>query len=126
MGSDVAAPGADLVPILRLARQPLTLDVVELLAQRPATFRIMRTRLRAKSRQLAAALRVLAAYELISRPDQSGTWDEPTGSTCYRLTCAGDQVTQQLERFDVWVAIYQQLLDNRPESPDGTARPNDL
>ncbi|MFD2415560.1 hypothetical protein [Amycolatopsis pigmentata] len=105
-------PGADLDPVLTgLLRVPLTVDVVDALADGPATFSALRVRLRVRRRHLDQALRVLAAHEVIRRRDHYGSWDQPapSGAPC-ELTGTGWELARRLERCEVWVAIYDYYL----------------
>jgi DNA-binding HxlR family transcriptional regulator len=104
--------GADLGPVLTgLLCVPLTVDVVNALADGPATFRTLRVRLRVRPRNLDDALRMLAAHEVIRRRDHYGSWDRPAPADARcELTETGWELACQLERCVVWVAIYDYYL----------------
>lgn len=107
--------------LAQLARQPLTLDVLGLLASGAAGPRKLRTQLRARHRRVAAALRVLAAYGLISRPGRQGSWDVPVGRRAtYVLTGRGHELARKLQEAETLVAIYELLLYGEPR--DGSVR----
>jgi hypothetical protein len=111
------ASGADLDPLLvRLIRQPLTLDIVNLMAREPLSLRALRGRLRAERPSVEAALRLLAAHMVVKRCGRAGSWDQPIPSRVrYELTEPGHELARQLGRFDVLVAVYDQLLHGPPD-----------
>ena len=118
------ASEVDLDPVLaRLVRRPLAIDVVAVLAQESLTFVDLRARLRARRSVLDSALRLLAAHELVCRPGYPGSWDgraprpEP-----YALTGAGLHVVRQLDRFEVWAAIYERVLYGSDGSANESGR----
>ncbi|HKS44572.1 MAG TPA: hypothetical protein VJT49_05555 [Amycolatopsis sp.] len=95
----------------RLLDHPLAVDVLDALGARPRTFAGLRSDFRARRRDLDAALRVLAAYGLVRRCGQPGTWDwcAPL-SVSYELTGKGRHLAGELEDLDVWVRVYERYL----------------
>jgi hypothetical protein len=112
--------GAELDPVLaRLTRHALTLDIVALLAAQPLSPRALRARLRTRRQRLEPAVRVPAAHGLIDHANHPGTWDQPIPTRVpLTLTGPGRRLAEQLEQFDITVAIYEHLLHG-PPTPGG-------
>ena len=84
---------------------PHVVEVLDVLAQGPATFGTIRVQIRGYSRGLERALRALAAGGLVTGCG-GGTWDGALDrDRPYRLTLRGRRVVRELSRWSVWTAI---------------------
>ncbi|HVV11987.1 hypothetical protein [Amycolatopsis sp.] len=108
----------DLDPVLAdLLSCPLAIILIEYLAIGRLSLSELRALARARRRATEAALRVLAAHQLVARCGVRGTWDaRPEASARFELTDSGRQAARQLEELDVWVTIYQRYLYGPPEA----------
>jgi DNA-binding IclR family transcriptional regulator len=114
--------------LVGLLGDPLTIDVLAVLSERPRSelppsFAELCTRLRVNPHRLDEAARTLAARGLISRDGPGGSWDRRSPNTTrYLLTAAGGRLAQRLSRFDVLVAIYEELF-HRSRPPRRSSPP---
>jgi DNA-binding HxlR family transcriptional regulator len=109
----------DLAPdLLWVLDQRYAVEVLDVLATRPATRAALRAAVSAPRAAMSAALRGLAALGAIRRCGQHGSWDLIAPNTVvYELTEAGRALAGQFRRFDVWVAICARHRDDI-EGPD--------
>jgi DNA-binding transcriptional ArsR family regulator len=98
--------------LLDMISHPHAVEVLDTLAQGPATLTAMSAQLRGGRRGLERALRALAAGGLVTGC-QGGTWDGALRrDEFYRLTERGGQVVRELSRWPVWEA----MLDTEPDA----------
>ncbi|HJQ44773.1 MAG TPA: hypothetical protein VJ870_00420 [Amycolatopsis sp.] len=108
----------DLDPVLAdLLACPLAIILVDTLAIGRLSLRELRALARVGRRATEAALRVLAARQLIARCGVLGSWDaRPELATRFELTDLGRQLARQLQEVELWVAIYEHYLYGPPET----------
>ncbi|HET6501579.1 MAG TPA: hypothetical protein VFG87_12530 [Amycolatopsis sp.] len=94
--------------LVRLAGCRHAVETLDLLAEGPLAFATVRRRLHARRRDLRAAMRTLAAHRAVCRAGRYGSWDTPDrGPAHFTLTREGIRLNEQLNRLDVWVAMYE-------------------
>ncbi|WP_158896127.1 winged helix-turn-helix transcriptional regulator [Amycolatopsis anabasis] len=95
-----------------LVSQPCVVEVLDALTEAPRTLADLHRQVRASRRTIASALRLLAAEGAARRRGHCGSWDSrPPPSIRYELTATGRDLTRQLDRLEVWTALYQHYLD---------------
>ncbi|WP_219150533.1 hypothetical protein [Amycolatopsis sp. TNS106] len=92
-------------------------EILDALGEAPCPIVDMHRRLGATRRATISALRVLAVAGVIRRCDHCGSWDgRPPPFTRYELTPAGRDIVRQLDRPEVWTALYEHYLGTGPAS----------
>lgn len=105
-------PGStDDADLARLVSHRYVVETLDALTEAPRTRRELQALLRAPQRRLATSLRVLAAQGVIRRCGEHGSWDDgDPADVLYELTDTGRRIAEQLDQFDVWVALYERYL----------------
>lgn len=91
-----------------LVSQPFAVEVLDTLRRKKSTIGDLCGHVGTSPRKITRTLRVLAANDLISREQHSGTWDRlDKGETAYHLTDEGHHIVERLLRLEEWTAMYE-------------------
>jgi hypothetical protein len=96
------------VPDLRdVVSHPHVIEVLDALRWGPMSVAENGSRVPAGRRGLVVALKVVAAYGLVTRTE-GGSWDvEAPTDALYRHTDLGRLTVETLSRFSVWMAMFE-------------------
>ncbi|WP_340687879.1 hypothetical protein LCL61_17945 [Amycolatopsis coloradensis] len=101
--------------LARLVSQPHVVEILDILAEAPCSLEDLHRQLRVSRQAVTSALRVLAAAGVAHRHGHSGSWDNrPSPSVRHGLTATGRDLARQLDRLEVWTALYRRYLDTAP------------
>jgi DNA-binding HxlR family transcriptional regulator len=89
-----------------LVSHPHVVEVLDALTHGPMTCAELTSHVHVGRRGLAAALRLVAVWGLVTRND-NGSWDTDAAvDVIYRHTDLGRLVVEALSRFSTWTTMY--------------------
>jgi DNA-binding HxlR family transcriptional regulator len=98
--------GNDGADLRELVSHRYVVEVLDALSDGPMTLADIRSSVHAGRRELAAAVRLVAARGLVTRSD-TGSWDtDASVHAVYRHTDLGRDVYEALSRFSFWTTVF--------------------
>jgi DNA-binding HxlR family transcriptional regulator len=98
--------GDDWSDLRALVSHRYVVEVLDALSSGPMTMADIRSSIHAGRRELAAAVRLVAARGLVTRND-TGSWDtDASVDAIYRHTDLGRVVFESLSRFSFWTTVF--------------------
>jgi DNA-binding HxlR family transcriptional regulator len=98
--------GDDGADLRELVSHRYVVEVLDALSHGPTTLADIRSSVGAGRRELAAAVRLVAARGLVTRSD-TGSWDtDASTDVFYRHTDLGRAVFESLSRFSFWTTVF--------------------
>jgi DNA-binding HxlR family transcriptional regulator len=99
------------------------IEVLDALSNGPMTLADIRSSIHAGRRELAAAVRLIAARGLVTR-DDTGSWDtDASNNAIYRHTDLGRVVFESLSRFSFWTRVFDRTGAEMGHSESDNAFP---
>jgi DNA-binding HxlR family transcriptional regulator len=98
--------GDDGSDLRALVSHRYVIEVLDALSNGPMTLADIRSSIHGGRRELAAAVRLVAARGLVTRND-TGSWDtDASVDATYRHTDLGRAVFELLSRFSFWTTVF--------------------
>jgi DNA-binding HxlR family transcriptional regulator len=108
--------GNDGADLRELVSHRYVVEVLDTLSHGPMTLADIRSSIHAGRRELAAAVRLVAARGLVTRSD-TGSWDtDASPNAVYRHTDLGRVVFEALSRFSFWTTVFDRTGAQTPHS----------
>jgi DNA-binding HxlR family transcriptional regulator len=108
--------GNDGSDLRELVSHRYVVEVLDALSHGPMTLADIRSSIHAGRRELAAAVRLVAARGLVTRND-TGSWDtDASVHAVYRHTDLGRAVFESLSRFSFWTTVFDRAGAQTPHS----------
>ena len=115
--------GDDGSDLRALVSHRYVIEVLDALSNGPMTLADIRSSIHGGRRELAAAVRLVAAHGLVTR-DDTGSWDTDASiNAIYRHTDLGRVVFESLSRFSFWTRVFDRTGAEMGHSESDNAFP---